>query len=131
MSEASRAEKAIMARYVYVVAVWFAAAAAAAETNLVRNPGFETDADGNGVPDEWKVSGDGRLVVQTLSSDQGRDGGRSASLECTRYQPGNPAAHAMLCQMGVPVQRGKNYRIHGPASPGILNPSRQPKQDAP
>jgi hypothetical protein len=88
-----------------------AAVAAAAEENLVRNPRFETDADGDGVPDAWRASGDGRLVTQTLAVDRGRDGKRCARLTCSQYHSGNPAAHAMICQMGVPVQRGKNYRV--------------------
>lgn len=100
-----------MTRCLMLVAVWLTAANASAATSFVRNPGFENDADSNGVPDEWKPSGDSRLVVQSLSMDEGRAGGRSARLDCTRFQPGNPAAHAMLCQMGVPVRRGKNYRV--------------------
>ena len=91
--------------------IWTAALPAAADDNLARNPSFETDADADGTPDEWRWSGDGRLVTQTLAQDEGRDGKRCARLACTKYTAGNPAAHAMLCQMGVPVQRGKNYQV--------------------
>lgn len=85
--------------------------AQAAAANLVQNPSFETAPDAKGVPVQWRSSGDSQLVSQTLTLDQGRDGGRCAKLACTRFEAGNPAAHAMLCQMGVPVKRGKNYRV--------------------
>ncbi len=87
------------------------AATALAEANLVRNPSFEADADGDGVPDEWEAAGDSRLVTQRLSLDRGRDGKRCGCLSCTRFQPASPAAHAMLCQMGVSVRRGDWYRV--------------------
>lgn len=79
--------------------------------NLVRNPSFEIDSDGNGVPDEWRSAGDTRLVAQELTAGAGRDGKRCARLACTRFEAGNPAAHAMLCQMGVAVKRGTTYRV--------------------
>ena len=79
--------------------------------NLARNPSFEIDTGGNGLPDEWRTSGGSRLVDQSLTADTGRDGRRCAHLACTRFQPGNPAAHAMLCQMDLPVRRGAGYRL--------------------
>ena len=88
-----------------------AAAAALAGTNLARNPSFETDADRDGAPDHWRCAGDPKLVAQTLALDKGRDGKRCARLACTRFGAGNPAAHVMLCQYGVPVRRGKAYRV--------------------
>jgi lysophospholipase L1-like esterase len=81
------------------------------QTDLVKNPSFEEDRNARGVPDNWQTSGDGRLVTQTLSLDQGRDGKRCARLSCTRFERGNAASHAMLCQMGVPVRRGATYRV--------------------
>ena len=48
---------------------------------------------------------------QTLTLDKGYDGRRSARLACTRFIAGGPATHAMLCQMGVPVRRGGQYRL--------------------
>ncbi len=92
-------------------AVWFALVAPLQAENLARNPGFEVDADGQGAPDEWRMSGDSRLVEQSLALDAGRDGSRCARLACTRYQAGNPAAHAMICQMDIPVRRGAGYRV--------------------
>ena len=88
-----------------------AAAAALAGTNLARNPSFESDADRDGAPDHWRCAGDPKLVAQTLALDKGRDGKRCARLACTRFGAGNPAAHVMLCQYGVPVRRGKAYRV--------------------
>jgi len=85
--------------------------AATAGTNLVQNPSFEADGDSDGVPDAWRWAGDSRLVDQALTIDRGRGGKRCAKLVCTRLKSGNPAAHAMLCQLDVPVHRGKNYRV--------------------
>ena len=85
--------------------------ASAGPTSLVQNPSFEEDRERNGVPDGWLASGDSRYVAQTLSLDKGRDGKRCARLSCTRFEAANPAAHAMLCQMGVPVRRGVTYRV--------------------
>ena len=79
--------------------------------DAVRNPSFETDADGDGMPDEWRWAGDGKLVTQTLALDKGRDGKRCARLTCTSFKDGNPSCHAMVCQMGVPVRQGKAYRV--------------------
>jgi len=86
-------------------------AMALGETNLVRNPSFEVDADGDGAPDEWLAAGDSRSVTQNLSFDLGRDGRRCARLSCTRFRAESPASHAMLCQIGVPVRRGRTYRV--------------------
>ncbi len=81
------------------------------ETNLVRNPSFETDAEGDGVPDEWSGVGDRESVTQTLSMDAGRDGRRCARLSCTSFRARLPSSHAMLCQLGVSVRRGTAYRV--------------------
>ncbi len=99
-------------KWVVVLFVIFGVAGGGlAEENLVRNPAFEIDADGDGTPDEWRWSGDSRLVTQTLTLDRGRNGRRCARLTCRKYSSGNPAAHVMLCQMGVPVKRGRNYEV--------------------
>ncbi|MEN6495995.1 MAG: carbohydrate binding domain-containing protein, partial [Thermoguttaceae bacterium] len=89
--------------------VGFLTPAALSGDNLVKNPSFEEQAKGS--PAEWRTSGDAKLVTQTLTLDAGRVGRRCAKLACTRFAAGNPAAHAMLCQMGVPIKRGKNYHI--------------------
>lgn len=87
------------------------AAAAAGGTNLVRNPSFEADGDRDGSPDHWAAAGDRQSVQQSLRLDKGRDGRRCARLTCTRFRGENPASHAMLCQLGVPVKRGTVYRV--------------------
>lgn len=84
--------------------------AAAEQNNLVRNGRFELDEDRDGVPDHWRSAGD-RNVVQQLGFDAGRNGGRSARLVCTEFTAVTPASHAMLCQMGVAVRRGRTYRV--------------------
>ncbi|MHC4403916.1 MAG: carbohydrate binding domain-containing protein [Planctomycetota bacterium] len=81
---------------------------AVAEVNLVRNGSFEVADDG--VPDGWQASGD-QHVTQDLAIDRGRDGNRCARLRCTRFTAVSPSSHVMLCQMGVPVERGKSYRV--------------------
>jgi len=96
--------------FVFLV-IGTAASTAFADANLVRNPSFETDNDGDGTPDDWRFAGDSRLVTQNLTLDRGRDGKGCARLACSQYKSGNPAAHAMLCQMGVPVERGKSYQV--------------------
>ena len=87
------------------------ATVASAATNLARNPSFELDADGDGTPDAWAAAGDSGTVAQRLSLDAGRQGGHSARLACTRFRKENPASHAMICQLGVPVTRGRAYHV--------------------
>jgi len=100
-----------MTRLVLCLVAWAPAAAAVGQANLVSNPGFENDTDADGVPDGWRWSGSTQLVSQTLTSERGRQGGRSGRLTCTRFTGGGSSAHAMICQMGVPVERGKTYRV--------------------
>ncbi|MDY0166538.1 MAG: carbohydrate binding domain-containing protein, partial [Thermoguttaceae bacterium] len=83
---------------------------AADQVNLVRNGDFETIA-GDGMPDQWRASGDSRLVEQELSVDVGRDGGHCAKLHCRHFEHKNAACHAMLSQMDVPLKRGQSYRL--------------------
>ncbi len=99
-----------MGRLLASLAIWTIAATPTERPNLVGNGSFETDAQRGGVPDAWRASGDGH-VTQRLTLDRGRDGGRCARLDCTRFTARTPASHAMLCQMGVPVRRGKDYRV--------------------
>ncbi|MBM4040773.1 MAG: hypothetical protein FJ290_19895 [Planctomycetes bacterium] len=94
-----------------LVSLWLAASMAFGADNLARNPSLEADANNDGVPDEWQCAGDSRLVTQSLTLDKGRDGKRCAKLACTKFAAGNPAAHAMLAQLGIPVKRGANCRV--------------------
>ena len=100
-----------MTRWLVLLAACSLAGSAFGAANLVRNGSFDGGADAKGWPAEWQASGDSRLVAQTLSLDKGRDGKPCARLACSRFQAGNPAAHAMLCQLGVPVSRGKTDRV--------------------
>jgi hypothetical protein len=98
-------------RGILLVLCCLTASFGAAGENRLRNPSFETDADRDGQPDHWAAEGDRDTVEQTLRLDTGRDGRRCARLACTRFRKENPASHAMVCQLGIPVQRGKVYRV--------------------
>ncbi len=89
-----------------------AAAGASAEkpANLIRNPDFALDADGDGVPDGWRVSGDAN-VVQTLSVARDEEGRPCARLQATAFKAAGPASHVMLCQMDIPIERDRYYRL--------------------
>lgn len=100
-----------MKRLRFCLTIWAVVAVASGEANLVRNPSFEVDADRDGVPDDWQAAGSSGYVEQTLSLDTGRDDKSCARLVCSRFRDGSPAAHAMLCQLGVPVRRGTTYRV--------------------
>jgi hypothetical protein len=85
--------------------------AAAPAANLVANGSFDQDADAEGLPPGWTFSGRGD-IVQTLTLDAGRDGGKCAKLDCTKFEPGTPDSHAMVCQVGaIAVKRGQWYRL--------------------
>ena len=87
------------------------ALASAVSENLVKNGSFEEDADSDGMPDGWTVSGRGD-IKQRLERDTGRDGGLSARLSCSEFVGGTPDAHAMVCQVGaIGVKRGQWYRL--------------------
>lgn len=90
--------------------ILLATATAADQANLVRNGGFET-IDRDGMPEQWKTSGNRRLVEQELSADKGRDGGRCAKLHCRRLEHKTSGCHAMLSQMDVPLKQGQSYRL--------------------
>ena len=74
------------------------------------NGSFDGDEDGNGVADGWHYSAGGpadQLDV-ALSLDEGREGGLSQKIECTRFDGG----HAMLAQIGsVAVAQGTWYEV--------------------
>jgi hypothetical protein len=82
----------------------------AAETNLLANPTFTQDANGDGVPDAWRASGDAG-VTQTLSIDRDGEGIPCAKLGCTAFTATGAASHVMLCQMDIPIERGRYYRL--------------------
>ena len=82
-----------------------------AQENLVKNASFETDANKDGVPDNWTVAGSPQHVTQTVTLDEGRDGKRCGLLNCSKFEGGVSSSHAMLAQMGVPVQQGRYYRL--------------------
>lgn len=83
-----------------------------AQGNLVPNGDFESDVDGDGLPDFWTTAG-APQIKQQLVRDRGWDGkGFSGKLICTEFGDGTPASHAMICQLGtIGVQKGKWYRL--------------------
>ena len=99
-----------MTRLFALLAIAAVAAPASAQTNLASNPGFETDADGDRIPDGWRSSGD-EHVTQELTLGEAHAGNASAKLACTRFTAVSSASHAMLCQMDVPVRQGAYYRV--------------------
>ena len=84
--------------------------APAAQANLLANPTFDQDANGDRVPDAWRASGDGG-VTQTLSIERDGEGQPCAKLACTAFTASGPASHVMLCQMDIPIERGRYYRL--------------------
>ncbi len=67
-----------------------------AEVGLV-NGALEGDEDGDGIADGWQYAsgaGEDKLDV-AFSLDEGRDGGASQKIVCTRFDDG----HVMLCQI--------------------------------
>jgi len=81
---------------------------AQAQGNLLLNGDMELGANGDALPDHWEAAGDAETVTQWLTSADGRQGGHSARLRCTRLVKENPASHAMLCQMGhIGIEKGQ------------------------
>jgi len=88
-----------------------AACGLAAQTNLVFNGSFESNALKSDAPDGWSAAGN-PAVKQRLVCDTGRDDQRCAKLECTEFSGDGPDYHAMICQVGkVGVRRGQWYRL--------------------
>lgn len=70
--------------------------------NLLPNPGFEKDSDGNGVPDGWtRVSGGSVARIGSVA----RSGSRSVAL----YNPSTATSGAF--SVSVPVKAGTNYVV--------------------
>lgn len=75
-----------------------------------RNGDFARDADGDGVADEWSVSGDGARV-QARREPLAGEGGRWAQVIASAPQEGAQRPSAMLAQMGVPLAEGQWYHL--------------------
>lgn len=85
----------------------------ASAVNLLRNPSFEEDADGNGLPDGWKaewqwVASPNRVVLD----DQVKHGG-ARSLRVDLVDPAAPPTWGGRLYQDVPVVGGATYRFHG------------------
>jgi hypothetical protein len=78
---------------------------------MVANGGFERDADGDGMADDWQFAADSN-VTATWARDEGFAGRFSQKLMCTSFTSRSPASHAMLCQIHtIRLTKGKWYRI--------------------
>jgi len=99
---------------VIILALCGGAVAGEGPGNLIRNGGFETDADKDGTADGWSFSGDPKGLTVTLSLDAGRDGGRSQKVACTRFVAGTSGwTHVMLCQLDhVKIKQGNRYTLN-------------------
>jgi len=81
------------------------------EANIVRNGGFEEDADGDGMADAWQYAGDKGVTV-TWARDAGRQSRFSQKLTCTQFSSVSAASHVMLCQMDtMRLSEGRWYKI--------------------
>ncbi len=93
------------------VALGIVARCFADTTNLVANGSFELSTSSAGAPDHWSATG-AATVKQRLTLDAGREGGRSAKLQCTQFSGDSPNTHAMIAQSGkVGVRKGQWYRM--------------------
>jgi hypothetical protein len=103
-----------MKHILFAVTAWFVfmvveAPAAQASGNLLQNGNFERVI--NGSPSDWRAAGDER-VQQSLMTDTGRQGGRSAKLVCTQIRGSGPASHVMLAQYNtVGLKKDNWYRL--------------------
>lgn len=78
---------------------------------MPANAGFEEDADGNGMADNWQFTGDSG-VAATWGLDEGFRGRFSQRLSCTEFTSLSSASHAMICQLDtVKLEKGGWYRI--------------------
>lgn len=94
----------------------------AQDANMLRNGGFEADADGDGMADDWQFAGDGG-VKATWSRDAGADGQYSQRLACSSFSRLSPASHVMLAQLDTfSLEQGQWYqlslRVRGERLPG-------------
>jgi len=84
---------------------------ASVEANLIYNPYFAIDANGDDIPDKWRAGGNSKFVTQKLSIGKGHDNKRCVILSCTHFKEKPTPNHAMLSQMGVQIRSGVYYRV--------------------
>jgi hypothetical protein len=94
-----------------IACVLVLAAYAPADTNMIRNGGFEIDTAGKGMADDWRFEGDSG-VTATWSREAGVEGQYSQKLDCTAFHEIGPASHAMLAQYDAfALREGQWYRL--------------------
>ena len=77
--------------------------------SLARNGDFRTDANGDGVPDEWYFSG-GKQTTRRLEKSPEGAAGKCLAI-ATPAAERDAKADIMLAQHGVPIETGKWYRL--------------------
>jgi hypothetical protein len=95
------------------VAALAAAPARSQETakSLIPNGGFERDADGDGMGDDWRFAADAG-VVASWSLDEGFEGRFAQRVECRQFERLSPSSHVMLAQYDtIALERGQWYRL--------------------
>jgi hypothetical protein len=100
----------------------FGGAASAQVDDMLRNGGFEDDADGDGMADDWQFAGD-EGAKATWSRDAGVEGRYSQKLACSSFAHLSPASHVMLAQLDTfALEQGQWYqlslRVKGERLPG-------------
>jgi len=96
----------------WALAFGFVSNSQSAQTNLVRNPGFEEEASGkrSGQMPGWGVSG---------GKDTGEPAGSESLLDRATFHAGQQAAkligrqRPILLMQKIPLERGKRYRFGG------------------
>ncbi|MBN2449998.1 MAG: hypothetical protein JXR77_06395, partial [Lentisphaeria bacterium] len=78
--------------------------------SVLRNGRFDTDADGDGMPDHWEFSADAEGAACTLEAGGPDPESRALRLDCAGFGAKGKGS-VMLAQHGVPVIEGQWYRI--------------------
>lgn len=79
--------------------------------SILRNGEFATDADGDGVADEWSVSGSRAPALATVREAVGEpETGWAQVIGCPTVANGEPPS-VMLAQHGIAMEAGRWYRL--------------------
>lgn len=79
-----------------------------APANLIENPGFELDADGDGIPDGWTLAGsDGTLVSRVPGAAQ------EGTFALALARPSVDLPGGSATSSAIAVQPGATYRLFG------------------
>lgn len=96
-----------------VGSVAIATTTGAAPTNLVKNPGLETDANRDGVPDGWSAKGYGVNTATFTPATAVHTGKGANKVTITSYTSGDRKLLNAYDTGGVPVTAGSRYDLSG------------------